>query len=76
MKTELSAEEYNEYKQYIINELKKFDTFGTKLTLRKINEMKENDRSHFATLVAFLNSLKEENVVLPSLRDWYRHFKD
>ena len=76
MKTELSVDEYNAYKQYIINELSKLNTFGSKLTLRKINTMKENDISYLSTLVAFLNSLKEDNVYLPSLRDWYRHFKD
>ncbi len=64
-----------EYKEFIINELMKFNTFGSKLVLTEINNMEKEDMTYFCNLIGFLNALKEENVVLPTLRDWFRHFK-
>jgi hypothetical protein len=66
--------EYKNYLTYIIDELNKIESSGSRMILRKINEMgNEEDIIKLLKMVEFMYI--SENIRLPLYHEWYRHFR-
>ena len=65
--------EYKEYLSYVVGELNKIESSGSKLVLRRIGEMNNEDIIFLSKMVEFMYI--SENIKIPLYSDWYKYIK-
>jgi len=65
--------EYKKYQEYVISELLKIDSPSSKLVLRKINEIMDDDITELSKMVEFIYIT--EKIHIPLYWDWFKYIK-
>lgn len=65
--------EYKKYQEYVISELLKIDSHSSKLVLRKINEIMDDDITELSKMVEFIYIT--EKIHIPLYWDWFKYIK-
>ena len=65
--------EYENYLEYVINELVKINSPGSILVLRKINEKTSDDIIELSKMVEFIYIT--EKIQIPLYWDWFKYIK-